>query len=35
MRALEEAGLRVAGSSRDNSLVEVIEFNDHPWFVAC
>ena len=35
VRVLEEAGLRVAGRSRDNSLVEVIEFNDHPWFVAC
>ncbi len=32
--ALEEAGLRMAGKSTDNSLVEVIEFKDHPWFVA-
>lgn len=32
---LEAAGLRMAGRSMDNSLVEVIEVPDHPWFVAC
>ncbi|MDX1636137.1 MAG: CTP synthase [Marinobacter sp.] len=32
---LEKAGLRVAGRSMDNALVEVIEVPDHPWFVAC
>ena len=31
---LEEAGMRVAGRSTDNTLVEVIEYKDHPWFVA-
>lgn len=31
---LEQAGMRVAGRSNDNSLVEVIEVKDHPWFVA-
>ena len=31
---LEEAGLRMAGHSLDNTLVEVIELKDHPWFVA-
>lgn len=31
---LEKAGMRVAGRSTDNLLVEVIEFVDHPWFVA-
>ena len=25
----------VAGRSMDESLVEMIEFKDHPWFVAC
>ena len=35
VRALEEAGLRVAGRSQDDSLVEVIELKNHPWFVAC
>lgn len=32
--ALEAAGMRVAGRSTDNLLVEVIEYKDHPWFVA-
>jgi CTP synthase len=32
---LQEAGLVVSGRSKDNSLVEVIEAPDHPWFVAC
>lgn len=32
--ALEDAGMLVAGRSADNSLVEVIEVKDHPWFVA-
>lgn len=32
---LEKAGLRIAGRSYDNALVEIIEAPDHPWFVAC
>ena len=32
---LEDAGLRFSGLSQDNSLVEIIEIPDHPWFVAC
>ena len=32
---LEQAGLIIAGTSEDESLVEVIEVPDHPWFVAC
>ncbi len=32
---LEAAGLIVSGRSKDNSLVEVVEVPDHPWFVAC
>ncbi|MEC8299225.1 MAG: CTP synthase [Pseudomonadota bacterium] len=31
---LENAGLKVAGRSADKSLVEMIEYTDHPWFVA-
>ncbi|HTL68785.1 MAG TPA: CTP synthase, partial [Lacunisphaera sp.] len=31
---LQQLGLRVAGRSEDG-LVEMIEFADHPWFVAC
>ena len=32
---LTEAGLMVSGKSADDTLVEVIEIPDHPWFVAC
>lgn len=32
---LEKAGLVISGKSVDNSLVEMIELPDHPWFVAC
>ncbi len=31
---LQEAGLTIAGTSEDGSLVEIVEFADHPWFVA-
>ena len=31
---LENAGLRVAGTSVDGSLVEIVEIPDHPWFVG-
>jgi CTP synthase len=32
---LKEAGLSVAGISKETNLVEMIELKDHPWFVAC
>ena len=32
---LEEAGLSFSGLSRDGSLVEMLEIEDHPWFLAC
>lgn len=32
---LVEAGLVVAGRSKDESLVEMIELKDHPWFIGC
>jgi len=32
---LEDAGLKVAGTSIDGRLVEMIEIPSHPWFVAC
>jgi len=35
LKALREAGLRIAGTSLDENLVEVIELDDHPWFVGC
>ncbi len=31
---IEKAGLSVTGLSTDKKLVEIIEINDHPWFVA-
>ena len=33
--SLGNAGLAIAGLSKDGSLVEIIEVVDHPWFVAC
>jgi CTP synthase len=33
--ALEAAGMGFSGMSADNSLVEMIELRDHPWFLAC
>jgi CTP synthase len=32
---LQKAGLRIGGWSADDTLVEVAEVVDHPWFVAC
>ena len=32
---LEDAGMKVAGTSIDGRLVEIMEIPDHPWFVAC
>jgi CTP synthase len=33
--SLQSAGLTLSGTSVDDSLVEVIEITDHPWFLAC
>ncbi|MDQ6962270.1 MAG: CTP synthase [Mariprofundaceae bacterium] len=32
---LEDAGLVVSGTLPDDSLVEIVEVKDHPWYVAC
>jgi len=32
---LQQAGLIIAGTLPDDSLVEIVEVADHPWFVAC
>ncbi|MDX1390218.1 MAG: CTP synthase, partial [Acidobacteriota bacterium] len=32
---LEAAGLAVSGTSPDGNLVEIVEYRDHPWFLAC
>ena len=33
--ALRQAGLRIAGTSIDDRLVEMVEIVNHPWFLAC
>ncbi len=33
--ALQGAGMRIAGTSADGELVEMIELEGHPWFVGC
>jgi CTP synthase len=35
MSMLRQAGLVFAGMSADGHLVEVIEYNHHPWFIGC
>ncbi|MGM0543654.1 MAG: CTP synthase [Pseudomonadota bacterium] len=32
---LEKAGLVISGKSVDQSLVEMVELAEHPWYVAC
>lgn len=32
---LQQAGLRIGGWSADDTLVEVVEIPDHPWFIGC
>jgi len=32
---LEAAGLKVTGRSPDRKFVEIVEYADHPWFLAC
>ena len=34
-KAIEKAGLKVAGLSPDGKLVEVVELPNHPYFIAC
>ncbi len=35
VEALVNAGLYISGRSADGNLVEMIELENHPWFVAC
>ncbi len=35
LERLEQAGMRFSGKSIDGRLVEVVEIQDHPWFLAC
>ncbi len=34
-KAMEEKGLRFTGLSPDGKFVEIVEVEDHPWFLAC
>ena len=34
-KRLEEAGLKVSGTSPDGNLVEIVELPKHPYFIAC
>ena len=31
----EQSGMIISGRSPDGALTEIIELEDHPWFVAC
>ncbi|MDR3501993.1 MAG: CTP synthase [Legionella sp.] len=35
VESLVEHGLVISGRSADNTLVEMVELADHPWFLAC
>ena len=28
-------GMRISGTSPDGELVEIVEIEDHPWFLGC
>jgi CTP synthase len=32
---LKEAGMIISGTSPNGELVEIVEINDHPWFLGC
>ena len=32
---LEAAGMKIVGTSPDGKFIEMIEYDGHPWFVAC
>ena len=32
---MQQAGLKIGGWSADDTLVEMVELENHPWFVAC
>lgn len=34
-KVLQEKGMRFSGLSPDQTLVEIIELEDHPWFLGC
>jgi CTP synthase len=34
-KTLTDQGLRITGASPDGSLAEIVEIEDHPWFLGC
>ncbi len=34
-KQLEEKGMVISGASPDNTLVEIVEIAEHPWFLGC
>jgi CTP synthase len=32
---LTRMGMRISGTSPDGELVEIVEIEDHPWFLGC
>ncbi|KPA15446.1 CTP synthetase [Candidatus Magnetomorum sp. HK-1] len=34
-KQLEDCGMVISGTSPDESLVEIVEIPDHPWFLGC
>jgi CTP synthase len=35
LELFKEKGILIAGQCPDNGLVEIIEIEDHPWYVGC
>ncbi|CAL4324746.1 CTP synthase [Buchnera aphidicola] len=35
VKKIEKSGLKIAGRSKKNNVVEIIEISNHPWFVGC
>jgi CTP synthase len=34
-KTLTDKGLRITGASPDGKLAEIVEIQDHPWFLGC
>ncbi|WP_343154095.1 CTP synthase [Buchnera aphidicola (Aphis aurantii)] len=35
LKKIEKFGLKIAGRSKNNNVVEIIEIPNHPWFLGC
>ena len=35
LEQIESSGLNIVGKSKDKNLVEVVEIDNHPWFIGC